>query len=693
MGPHNRLPRCAFGRRGGNPQGLRGCAAKPRAGPGFDADMSLRSAVARARAGGALLRAGIGAFALACAPPAARAQESCASAPAGARADHSVETGRVTFVNERLELTLADGRLLKIIGLDPPRPTPGDPDLDVNSSVKLADWLVGKDVAFRLLESRQDRWGRLAVEAFAPVGDPTSPAQPLAQAALAAGLARFEPGGGARQCRTSLLVAEASARAAALGLWADPYYAVIAAGDHDGFAGKAGTSVIVEGRVIGVERSAYRTMLLFGARRGWDFSVTILQRNTKIFGAGGVDLESLKGRSIRVRGLLDTRFGPQIEVSGPDEIEAMTQAKDDVGPERLRGVETGFRRAMKLFADMACLARALARQARRPAKVACALAAALAASLALAGCASIEPQGDTSFKMDAPPLPPRPPVAENKASAEHNRMVALFDGEYKDPAAEAYLNDILAKLAKAEDQSGDPYKVTILNSPIVNAFALPPRDLFITRGLLALANDASEVAAVMAHEIAHLTEKHAVRREEEEKRATVISQAATVIQNKQKGEEIQAIERRTIATFSRQQELDADQIGIKVTAKAGFDPYRRLPFPQRARTLRGDAHVADRSERERRQTRHTGDASLDARARRASDRDRPPDRGAGDRRHRPRALSRGHRRHDIRRQPDGGLRAGTQIPARAAWLRLRRPGRVYAGERDESASGRLGQWQ
>lgn len=312
--------------------GLSGRNANPRAGPGFDAGMSFRRIVAKAHRGGALLRAGIGACALACVP-AARAQDSCASAPVGAAVDRSTPTGRVTFVNERLELTLADGRLLKITGLDPPRPTPGDPDLDVNSSVKLADWLVGRDVAFRLLESRPDRWGRLAVEAFAPVGDPTSPARPLAQAALAAGLARFAPGDAARGCRTALLAAEAGARAAALGLWADPYYAVIAAGDHDGFAGKAGTSVIVEGRVIDVERSAYRTTLHFGSRRGRDFSVTILQRNTKIFAAAGMDFESFKGRMIRVRGLLDTRFGPQIEVSGPDEIEAMTQAKDDVGPQ------------------------------------------------------------------------------------------------------------------------------------------------------------------------------------------------------------------------------------------------------------------------------------------------------------------------------------------------------------------------
>ncbi len=234
---------------------------------------------------------------------------------------------------------------------------------------------------------------------------------------------------------------------------------------------------------------------------------------------------------------------------------------------------------MKGSSKIAGSLRAIAR--RRPAggfllRVAACFA--LGAVLALAGCASIESQGDQSFRMAAPPLPPRPPAPESKASAEHNRMVALFDGEYKDPAAERYLNDILAKLAKAEDRPSDPYKVTILNSPIVNAFALPPRDLFITRGLLALANDASEVAGVMAHEIAHLTAKHAVRREEEEKRAAVISRAATVIQNKEKGEEIEASARRTIATFSRQQELDADQIGIKAIARAGFDPYGASRF-------------------------------------------------------------------------------------------------------------------
>ena len=112
----------------------------------------------------------------------------------------------------------------------------------------------------------------------------------------------------------------------------------------------------------------------------------------------------------------------------------------------------------------------------------------------------------------------------------------------------------------------------------------------MTRGLLALANDASEVAAVMAHEIAHITAKHAMQREEEEKRAAVISEAASVIQSKQKSQEVEALAQRTIASFSRQQELEADQIGIRVAAKAGFDPdgaVRFLNVLGRSAALRG----------------------------------------------------------------------------------------------------------
>ena len=206
------------------------------------------------------------------------------------------------------------------------------------------------------------------------------------------------------------------------------------------------------------------------------------------------------------------------------------------------------------------------------------LAAAGVAALLLSSCAAMEPQDSTPFNAAVPVRPPRTTAADSKTSAEHRRMIALFDGEYRYPPAEAYLDDILVKLANADERAAEPYRVTILNSPIVNAFALPPGELYVTRGLLALANDASEVAAVMAHEIAHITAKHAMQREEQEKRAAVISEAASVIQSKQKSQEVEALAQRTIASFSRQQELEADQVGIRVAAKAGFDPYGAARF-------------------------------------------------------------------------------------------------------------------
>jgi predicted Zn-dependent protease len=201
-----------------------------------------------------------------------------------------------------------------------------------------------------------------------------------------------------------------------------------------------------------------------------------------------------------------------------------------------------------------------------------ALAAAL---LLLAGCSTLERQGgapDLSAPPAAPEAAPKT-LAETPNEAERKRLIALYGGEYRWPRAENYLNEVLVRLAKASETPGQPYRVTLLNSGVVNAFALPSGDLFVTRGLLALANDTSEIAAVMAHEIGHVTARHAFLRAEQEKKAAVIAQAANVIQSRQKGKEVEATSAMTIAGFSRQQELDADQIGVDVTARAGYDPF------------------------------------------------------------------------------------------------------------------------
>lgn len=174
--------------------------------------------------------------------------------------------------------------------------------------------------------------------------------------------------------------------------------------------------------------------------------------------------------------------------------------------------------------------------------------------------------------------PPAPEV-EDRSAVQHRELVAQFGGEYHAPTTEHFLNDILAKLAAGSDTPGQqPYRVTILNTPVVNAFALPTGNLYVTRGLLALADDASEAAAVMAHEISHVTLRHSALRAEREREAALISQAATVIQNRQKGDEVRSSQQLSVASFSRQQEIDADLAGVKAIARAGFDPYGASRF-------------------------------------------------------------------------------------------------------------------
>ena len=206
----------------------------------------------------------------------------------------------------------------------------------------------------------------------------------------------------------------------------------------------------------------------------------------------------------------------------------------------------------------------------------------LALALQLAGCASFEPPAapaDASPQL--PPAAPRTTGGDAADTREHKRLVALFGGEYRAPSAERLLNDVLVKIAAASDSPGEAYRVTILNSPAVNAFALPTGNLYVTRGLLALANDTSEIAAVMAHEIGHVSAHHAAQRAEHERNAALVSRVvAEVLQQPLESNKIKALEQIRLASFSRQQELDADQIGVRTIARANYDAYGAARFLQ-----------------------------------------------------------------------------------------------------------------
>jgi predicted Zn-dependent protease len=162
---------------------------------------------------------------------------------------------------------------------------------------------------------------------------------------------------------------------------------------------------------------------------------------------------------------------------------------------------------------------------------------------------------------------------------DHPRIVTSFGGIYADPELQAYLDGIVEELREASERPDLGYQVTVLNSPSINAFSLPGGYLYVTRGLLALANDSSEVAAVLAHEMAHITARHAIQREEQAASSTMLSQVMSDVANGPDSDAAAlALTRGRLAQFSRQQELEADMIGIRTAARAGYDPNGAISF-------------------------------------------------------------------------------------------------------------------
>jgi predicted Zn-dependent protease len=162
---------------------------------------------------------------------------------------------------------------------------------------------------------------------------------------------------------------------------------------------------------------------------------------------------------------------------------------------------------------------------------------------------------------------------------EHPRIVASYGGEYHDDKTERLVARIAGALTSVSENPEQSYRITILNSPAINAFALPGGYLYVTRGLLALANDGSEVAAVLSHEMAHVTANHGIERQRREEAEVIASRVvAEVLSSDLAGKQALARGKLRLAAFSRQQELQADVIGVRMLGEAGYDPYAAARF-------------------------------------------------------------------------------------------------------------------
>jgi predicted Zn-dependent protease len=202
----------------------------------------------------------------------------------------------------------------------------------------------------------------------------------------------------------------------------------------------------------------------------------------------------------------------------------------------------------------------------------------LCLAVSLAGC------GDMArYQTAATPIPvPKPKTTVTPTPAterEHERILASYGGAYDDPRLEALISKVVERLVAASERPDQTYKVTILNSGAVNAFALPTGQLYVTRGLIALADDTSELSSVLSHEMAHVLQKHAAIREDQARQAAIVARVVTDMGN---DPDVTAFtlakSKLTMASFSRTQEFEADDMGVAISARAHFDPFGAARF-------------------------------------------------------------------------------------------------------------------
>ncbi|HTB02706.1 MAG TPA: thermonuclease family protein [Bradyrhizobium sp.] len=217
--------------------------------------------------------------------------------------------GRVRTVIDARSFRLEDGREVRLAGIEPAATEKS------NDSAALAAIIGGREVSLRGEDDTPDRYGRqIAFVYLAPSEMPVQ-GQLLAQGeALAAGDVTD------KDCAAVLATAEASAREARKGFWADPAAIKNAESPGDILTG-IGRFTVVEGRVLSVRQAGATTYLNFGRNWTRDFAVTIPRRMLAPFEAAGIVLKSLENRRIRVRGFIEAQRGPRIDVLRVGQIE------------------------------------------------------------------------------------------------------------------------------------------------------------------------------------------------------------------------------------------------------------------------------------------------------------------------------------------------------------------------------------
>ena len=166
-----------------------------------------------------------------------------------------------------------------------------------------------------------------------------------------------------------------------------------------------------------------------------------------------------------------------------------------------------------------------------------------------------------------------------QGASAHPQILAQYGGVYDDPEIGPYVARVTTRVAAASAMPGERFTVTVLNSPVVNAFALPGGYVYVTRGLVALANSEAELASVIGHEIAHVTKRHGQGRQNRAIGATLLGAVLGVAVGSDLVNQIFNIGASGyLAGYSREQENEADREGLVYLANAGYEPLAAPSF-------------------------------------------------------------------------------------------------------------------
>jgi endonuclease YncB( thermonuclease family) len=223
----------------------------------------------------------------------------------------AIGSATVRAVVDGRTLMLADDRELRLGGIE----------VGAGEGARAAlQGLVGTgEIAMAELGPRSDRYGRVVA-----LATPAGAAEPLQITLLAQGLARVSGRVGDAGCAVAFRDAEEAARDLGFGLWSDPPYLPQRADRPDEILAREGRFSLVEGIVLSVHENRGTIYVNFGRRWSRDFTATVAKRNERRFAAACMQLKNLTGQRVRVRGTVEQRGGPLIELASPEQIELAT---------------------------------------------------------------------------------------------------------------------------------------------------------------------------------------------------------------------------------------------------------------------------------------------------------------------------------------------------------------------------------